>query len=93
MPEETIFSVEQSMDRAEIARYLRTVADAVESDGELTLSAGEQNVTLQIPTRPTFEVEAERETPSGGGRGELSVEFEIEWDEGDEGDDGTLRIE
>ncbi|WP_129114769.1 amphi-Trp domain-containing protein [Halegenticoccus tardaugens] len=96
MPEETLFSVEQSMDRGEIADYLRAVADAVEENGELTLDAGEQHLDVAIPSRPTFEVKAERETSSGGGPAELSVEFEIEWDEGDEeggdGGDGTLTI-
>ena len=45
--------------------------------------------------RPTFEVKAEREGPAGN-LTELSVEFELEWDEADSGNessDSELRIE
>ena len=42
----------------------------------------------------TFEVKAERETSSSGGPAELSIEFELEWDEGESGsDDADLTIE
>jgi amphi-Trp domain-containing protein len=94
MPEETLFKSESSMDRSEIAAYLRKVADNLDAGESLTLSAGGQSVTMEPPSRPTFEVKAEREGPAGG-PGELSVEFELEWDEGagDDGEgDGTLEI-
>ena len=96
MPEEVLFETERRHDRAEIADYLRRVADSLDAGGELTLSAGDQSVTMAPPARPTFEVKAEREGPADG-RGELSVEFEIEWDEGagdgGDGGDGDLTIE
>ncbi len=38
---------------------------------------------MDPPARPTFEVKAEREGPVDG-PGELSIEFELEWDENDE---------
>ena len=94
MPEEVLFEIERGMDRAEIASYLRTVADKLDGDGSLSLSAGGQNVALDVPNRPTFEVKAERET--NGGPPELSVEFELEWDKGQDagdGGDGSLSIE
>lgn len=92
MPEEVLFEVERSQDRAEIADMLRSVADKLDAGESITLTAGEQSITLDPPARPTFEIKAERETPSGGGPGELSVEFEIEWDEnGDSG--GQVDIE
>ncbi|WP_137285189.1 amphi-Trp domain-containing protein [Halorussus salinisoli] len=87
MPEEVLFETERRMDRTDVANYLRTVAEKLESGGDITLSAGDQSVTLDPPAQPTFEVKAERETPSGGGSGELSIEFELEWDE-DGGDGG-----
>lgn len=95
MPEEVLFEFERSMDRTEIASYLRTVADRLESDEDLTLEAADQNATLSPPGRPTFEIKAERETSSSGGPGELSVEFELEWKEGEDGasSDGSLTIE
>ncbi|WP_224335426.1 amphi-Trp domain-containing protein [Haloprofundus halobius] len=96
MPEEVLFKAEQRRNRAEIADYLRTVAEKLDEGESLTLSAGDQSVTLDVPSQPTFEVKAERETPSSGGSGELSVEFELEWDENGDGDGdtgGELSIE
>ena len=90
MPEEMLFETEGSMDRSEIASYLRTVADRLDAGDEIDLEAGDQHVTVAPPARPTFEVKAERETD--GGPDELSVEFEIEWDEGESGTDGDGRL-
>ena len=93
MPEEILFESESARDRAEVAAYLRRVADALEVGDPLALSAGGDSVTMAVPERPTFEVKAEREGPTDG-PGELSVEFEIEWDEnqrdGGDGDDLTV---
>lgn len=94
MAEEVLFETEQSMNRAEIASYLRQIADRLDADGSLTLNAGGDSVTLEVPASPTFEVKAERETE--GRETELSVEFELEWDEGQpmEGTEGSgLTIE
>ncbi|WP_265112226.1 amphi-Trp domain-containing protein [Halosolutus halophilus] len=96
MPEEVLFEFEQSMETAEIADYLRTIADKLERGDDLALEAGGESVTMSPPARPTFEIKAERETSSTGGPGELSVEFELEWDEGADGGDegsGGLTIE
>ncbi len=87
MPEEVLFEYESSMTTEEIAAYLRTVADALEASEGLTLESGAESVTMEPPARPTFEVKAERETSSSGGDAELSVEFELEWDEGASGED------
>ena len=95
MPEEVLFKFERSQSREEIASYLRNVADKLEGDADLTLRSGSESVTIAPPNRPTFEVKAEREGPEGGPN-ELSIEFEIEWDEGDEdggGGGGALEIE
>ncbi|WP_114576154.1 amphi-Trp domain-containing protein [Saliphagus sp. LR7] len=96
MPEDVLFEFERPMDRTEIADYLRTVADRLEAGDELAMEGGGESVSLSPPATPTFEVKAERETSSKGGPGELSVEFELEWDEredGKEGDEGGLSIE
>jgi len=95
MPEDVLFKSEQTQSRAEIAAYLRTVADKLDSGDAISLSAGSESVTLNPPARPTFEVKAEREGPAGD-MSELSVEFELEWDEsaeGETGDSGQLEIE
>jgi amphi-Trp domain-containing protein len=81
MPEEVLFKSELRQNRSEVADYLRTVADKLDDGGSLTLSAGGDSVTLDPPESVTFEVKAELET--GSGPDEHSVEFELEWDEGD----------
>ncbi|QLG49929.1 amphi-Trp domain-containing protein [Natrinema halophilum] len=94
MPEEVLFKSESDRDREEIASMLRRVADNLDAGDAVTLTAGSDSVTLEPPARPTFEVKAEREGPADG-PGELSIEFELEWDEtdGGSGDDGRLEIE
>jgi amphi-Trp domain-containing protein len=91
MPEEVLFKTEQRQSREEIANYLQAVAEKLTSGDAVTLRAGEETVTLEVPTRPTFEVKAEREGPTGGPT-ELSVEFELEWPENGDSD-GPLEIE
>ncbi|WP_280587274.1 amphi-Trp domain-containing protein [Halorubrum sp. Boch-26] len=94
MPEEVLFESESRRSREEIARYLRTVVDSLESGESITLTRGEESVTVDLPTRPTFEVKVEREGPADG-PGELSVEFELEWNEDAEsgGSGEDLKIE
>jgi amphi-Trp domain-containing protein len=95
MPEEVLFKSESRQSRADVAAYLRTVAGKLEDGDAITLKAGGDSVTLDPPSRPTFEVKAEREGPADG-PGELSVEFELEWDEdGGDGasDGGSLEIQ
>ena len=92
MPEETLFAFERDMTTAEVAEYLRTVADRLDSNEEFTLEAGAESVTLTPPSRIEFEVEVERETSDSGGPGEIELEFELEWDEnGDETGDLTIE--
>lgn len=91
MPEEVLFETEDTHSRSEVASFLRTVADTLEAGDAITLRAGEDSVTINPPSQVTFEVKAEREGPADG-TGELSVEFELEWDEGDSSG-GPLEIE
>ena len=83
--EEVLFEAERRRNRGEIAELLRTVADRLESGESLTLSSGDDSVTLDVPARPGFEIKVERETV--GSASELSVEFELEWDEDGSGSD------
>lgn len=94
MPEEVLFESESSRSREEIAAYLRTVAESLDAGDAITLKKGSESVTMEPPTRPTFEVKAEREGPVDG-LGELSIEFELEWDEAGNDDEtsGELEIE
>lgn len=93
MPEEVLFKSESNQSREEIAAYLRKVADNLDSGTTIRLTAGGESVTLDPPARPTFEVKAEREGPADN-MTEMSVEFEIEWDEGAaEGGEGGGQLE
>ncbi|PGF14269.1 amphi-Trp domain-containing protein [Natrinema sp. CBA1119] len=93
MPEEVLFKSESDQTREEIASYLRNVADKLEQGDAITLKSGSESVTMEPPARPTFEVKAEREGPTDG-PGELSIEFELEWEEnGNEGDGGSDQLE
>ncbi len=82
MPEEVLFKSESDQSREEIASYLHRVAEKLEQGGDITLNSGADSLTMEPPARPTFEVKAEREGPTDG-PGELSLEFELEWDEND----------
>lgn len=90
MPETILFETETKESRSAVAAYLRQVADSLDAGNELVLSAGDQSITLAPPEQVTFEVKAEREGPEDAS-GELSVEFEIEWDE-HHGEDSSLTI-
>jgi len=93
MPEEVLFKSESDQSREEIAAYLRRVADKLEQGDGITLKSGSDSVTMEPPARPTFEVKAEREGPTDG-PGELSIEFELEWDEnGADGDRESSQLE
>ena len=92
MPEEVLFKSESRQSNDEIASFLRTVAENLEGGSDVTLRAGSESVTMSPPARPTFEVKAEREGPTDAS-GELSIEFELEWDEDTSGSDGSLTIE
>ena len=93
MPEEVLFETETAQSRNDIATYLRTVADKLDSGDAITLSAGGESVTLDVPAQPTFEVKAEREGTEPNT--ELSIEFELEWREGasEDGEPTELSIE
>lgn len=89
MPEETLFEFEQTMSRAEVARYLRIVAKHLEKDGSINFSSGARQSTVEVPSRVQFEIEVEREA-SDNEPAEMSIELEIEWTEGEE--DASLEI-
>ena len=95
MPEEVIFESESRTDRETIANHLRVVADRLAAGEPITLSGAGDELSLDVPANLTFEVKAERETSRDGGPAELSVEFELEWTEGEEdgGETGGLSIE
>ncbi|MFB6105750.1 MAG: amphi-Trp domain-containing protein [Halobacteriaceae archaeon] len=88
--EERLFETESTQTREEAADYLRSVADRLDAGGEVTFEAGGETVTVAVPASLTFEVAVERET--GAGPDETSVEFELEWTEGEAADAGDLSV-
>jgi len=86
--EEVLFEIERMQSRGDTAGMLRTVADRLDDGESLTLSSGDDSITLEVPSQTEFEVKVEREHESGGS--ELSIEFELEW--GENGSDGGLDI-
>jgi amphi-Trp domain-containing protein len=80
MPEETVHEESEQRSRNGIASYFRRVADALTGSGPVPVD-GDETVTVDPPAEPEMEVEVERED------GELSVEFEMAWDEEDGGVD------
>ena len=93
MPEEVLFESERVVDTADVASYLRTVAEKLDGGEPITLVARDEDLTMAPPRTVEFEVKAEREGPAKGS-GELSLEFELEWDEdgGGGADDSSLSI-
>jgi amphi-Trp domain-containing protein len=95
MPDDKLFEFEQDMSRADVATYLRTVADKLDENGELDFSTADQSTTIQVPEHVEFEIELERES-NDRGSSEISLEFELEWYETREGSiagPGSLEIE
>ncbi|MFB6269179.1 MAG: amphi-Trp domain-containing protein [Halobacterium sp.] len=85
MSEEILFENELHRSRSDVADYLRAIADKLDAGDPVTLTAGDQSVTVDPPASVDFEVKAERET--GAGADELSVELELEWSDDDRPDE------
>jgi amphi-Trp domain-containing protein len=91
MSEEVLFKNERKQSREEIAAYLQTVSEKLSAGEEITLRTNDEEVTLDPPSRSTFEVKVEREIE--GSDTELSIEFELEWNEGETETSHNLDIE
>mgnify|MGYP002761205201 FL=1 len=78
MPDDTLYECERNLSRADVATYLRTIADELDDSGELDFSSDEQSTTVRVPDHVEFEVELERES-NDRDSSEISLELEIEW--------------
>ena len=95
MSDDTLFEFEQDMSRADVATYLRTIADKLDDSGQLDFSAADQSSTVEVPEHVEFEIELERESNERGSS-EVSLELEVDWYETREGSiagPGSLEIE
>lgn len=91
MPEIVLFKSEERKGRAQIADFLRALADKVES-GKVVLKQGGEETTIDIPAALTLEIKAEREEKAGR-PDKLSLEVELEWTPGEaDGASGGVEL-
>ena len=74
MGSETVFETTGTYPRDDIADYLEQVAENFRH-GEVTLVSGDSEVTVSPPEKTVFETKVER------GEGDITVSFEIGWEE------------
>ena len=80
--EVVLFKSEEKRSTAEVAAFLRQLADKVEA-GQVILRQGVEELTLTLPSTVTLEVKAEEESTKSGPK--HSLEVELEWRPGDSG--------
>lgn len=85
---------EEQKTRAEIATYLRDLADQLDGGGGVTLDLGGTTVQMD-PTNPvTFKLEGESDWSRGESEAKQSIEFELVWwREATTAEEGTLDIQ
>jgi len=85
---------EEQKTRAEVATYLRDLADQLDGDGDVTLDLGGSGVQLD-PTEPvTFKLEGESDWSEGETEVKQSIEFELVWwREAATAEEGELEIQ
>jgi len=71
-----LFETEERKNRAEIASFLRLLADKIEA-GSVTLKSGGNEVSLSLPQNLILETKVEEEEKKG--KLKRSLEVEIEW--------------
>ncbi len=84
--ETVLFRSEEHKTRPEVVGFLRGLADRVEK-GEVTFQQGDDSVTVNLPHNLVLELKVETEDKKG--REKRTLEVEIEWYEGDNGDTGV----
>ena len=87
--ETRLFKSEEPKNRAEVAEFLRQIADRV-ANGEIILRQGTEELVLQIPTNLILEVQVEDEDKKSKGI-QHSLEIEIKWFDSD-GQSGPLEL-
>jgi len=87
--EVVLFKSEEKHSTAEVATFLRQLADRVEKQ-EIILRQGTEELTLSLPGTVTLEVKAEEETSRKGVK--HSLEVELEWKLGEQNQAGPLEL-
>jgi amphi-Trp domain-containing protein len=85
---------EEQKTRAEVASYLRQLADQLDGGGAVTLELGNQRVDLDPVDPITFKLEGESDWAEGDTEAKQSIEFELVWwREAQTAEEGGLNIE
>ena len=84
---------EAQKSRAEIAAYLRDMANQLEAEGDVTLDLGGQQVVVNPADPVTFKLEGESDWTDGDTEAKQSVEFELVWwRDAQTADEGALDV-
>ena len=86
--ETRLFKTEERKNRPDVSEFLHQLADKV-SEGQVVLSQGTEDITLEIPNNLILEVEVQDEDKAAKGV-QRSLEIEIKWH--DNGQDGSLEV-
>ncbi|WP_121821132.1 amphi-Trp domain-containing protein [Halostella salina] len=70
---------EEQKTRAEVATYLRDLADQLDGGGDVTLDLGGSTVRLDPAEPVTFKLEGESDWSQGDTEAKQSIEFELVW--------------
>ena len=87
--ERILFKAEERKGLAEVAEFLRSLADRLEG-GAVTLKGGSGDLEILLPGTVVLEVKVEAEEKRGGIK--RSLEVEIEWREGDDASSGGVSL-
>jgi len=80
--ETKLFKSQERKSRAEVAEFLRQLADKVDADG-VVLRQGQEEIALRLPESLILEIQVEDEDKGTKGV-QHSLEVEIKWFEGDQ---------
>jgi amphi-Trp domain-containing protein len=86
--ETKLFKSEERKSRSDVSAFLHHLADKI-SNGQVVLSQGQEEITLQFPQILILEVQVEDEDKKSKGI-QHSLEVEIKWFDDDQG--GPLEI-
>jgi len=86
--ETRLFKTEEQKNRSDASEFLHQLADKV-SQGQVVLSQGTQEVSLEIPGNVILEVQVEDEDKGAKGI-QHSLEVQIKWY--DNGQDGSVEL-
>ena len=87
--ETRLFKTEERKTRSDVSNFLHQLADKV-SNGQVVLSQGSEEITLQLPHNLILEIQVEDEEKGTKGI-QHSLEVEIKWFDNDQ-QSGSLEL-